>query len=83
MANKTSSTLSAKELVKQKLPDAFADDDGEWVYIRNKKEVTERCPHCGQSWTHKTIDLLGSMRLGSGNCEENAWKNTAKALGLM
>ena len=83
MMTKTKEMLTLEELVKQKFPDAFVEDDGQWVYIMNKKTVTEPCPHCGQDWTHKVIDfgLLGGS-LGSGNCAENAWKNTAESLGL-
>ena len=58
---------------KQRYPDAFADDDGERVYIRNMKLFTETCRCCGRSWTHKVIDW--THVLGSGNCESAAWED--------
>lgn len=81
MAKTPKEKLSPRELVLQRYPNAFVDDDGEWVRIENMKTVSENCPHCRQEWTHKVVDLLGT--LGAGNCAENAWKNAAKRLGLI
>ena len=70
--------LTPRELVLQKFPKAFVDDDGEWVRIENMKTITEICNHCGQKWTHDIVDLLGT--LGSGANAEAAWKNAAATL---
>ena len=74
-------TLMAEELVKQKYPDAFVDDDGDWVYVRVKKTVTGPCPHCGQQWSRKEIEH-GNV-LGSGGDSTRAWKSAAESLGLI
>ena len=80
--NATATQLSAEQLVKQKHPTAFVDDDGERVAILIKKTVTERCPHCDQDWTHQVTNLMvGSI--GRGGTDEYAWQNAAKNLGLM
>lgn len=73
--------IEPKALVQKMHPDAFANDDEGWVYIHNKQEVTEPCPHCGQTWKHKVIDFAAVF--GSGPTESAAWKDAAKALGLM
>lgn len=75
------SKLTPKELVQQKYPDAFVDDDGEWVYIRAPKTITEKCPTCGQDWTHKVTDYMNI--LGSAGNESSAWKSAARNLGLI
>jgi len=73
--------LTAQELVKQKYPNSFVDDDGDWVYIRVKKTVTENCPHCRQKWTHEITDY--NKTLGSSGSESRAWESAAKSLGLI
>ena len=63
-------------LFRKAYPNAFVDDDHQWVHIRNKKVVTEECPHCNRSWTHMVVDY--SQILGSGNCETAAWEDAAR-----
>ena len=71
----------AEELVKQKYPDAFVEDNGQWVYIMTLKTVIERCPTCKRDWTHKVVDHMNT--LGSGGSESYAWESAAKSLGLI
>jgi hypothetical protein len=73
--------LTARELVLGKYPDAFADDDGDWIYIRTKETVTKRCPTCGQDWTHKVTNFGNT--LGSAGNESLAWESAAQRLGLI
>ncbi len=73
--------LSAQERVKKKFPLAFVDDDGQWVYIRNKKEISGPCPTCGQMATIQRTDFQGT--LGSGNCAQSAWQDAADKLGVI
>lgn len=70
--------IPPEETVRKLYPNAFVDDDGEWVRIRNQKTVTEPCPHCKQSWTHMVTDY--SDTLGAGNSEAAAWKDAAKTV---
>lgn len=70
-----------EELVKQHYPLAFVEDDGDYVYIRVRRPVTETCPTCGQEWTHTVTDY--SRTLGSGGTAAYAWKNAAHNLGLI
>ena len=73
--------LSPRELVQKKYPNSFVDDDGDWVYIRVLKTITEKCRHCRQDWTHQVTDFFNI--LGSGGSELRAWENAAKNLGLI
>ena len=68
--------MTVEQLFRQEYPDAFVDDDREWVRIRNMREVTEVCPHCHQGWTHKVIDY--GHALGAGNCESAAWEDALR-----
>lgn len=70
-----------RELVQQKFPDAFVRDDGEWVYIKNLETITEKCPTCGQDWTHKVTYCRNN--LGSAGNESSAWESAARNLGLI
>ena len=79
----TTKLLTPEELVLEKYPNAFVDDNGEWVYIRNQKETTENCPHCGQKWTRLVIDYTVGGTLGAGGDKERAWDDTAKRFGLI
>ncbi len=78
----TSGTLIARELVIQKYQDAHVDDDGEWVRIRVRKNITEPCPHCGQPYTRSAPEFMQKC-LGSGGSAEVAWADAAKGLGLL
>lgn len=77
----TQSGLSAEKLVKQRHPTAYAEDDGEWVRIRERVTVTEDCPYCHQSWTHQVTAILVS--LGGGGDAIAAWEDAARHLDLM
>lgn len=70
-----------EELVKRQYPLAFAEDDGDYVYIRICRPVTEICPTCSQEWTRTAVDY--SRTLGSGGTAAYAWKNAARNLGLV
>lgn len=83
MSIKAEEKLTPEQLVKQKFPDAFVDDDGDWIYVRNKITVTGPCPDCGQKWIHKVTDFSSIGILGTGNCNYNAWQDAAKKLGLL
>jgi hypothetical protein len=72
---------TTQELVQQKYPTAFAEDDMERVRIRIKETVTEICPNCHQQWTHEVTNL--AVTLGSGGDESLAWKSAAQKLGLI
>ncbi|MEK7623794.1 MAG: hypothetical protein AAB408_03960 [Patescibacteria group bacterium] len=71
-----------KELVRERDPDAFVEDDGERVYIKTKKIVDDPCPTCRQKWSHKVVDLKRGA-LGSGGSAAAAWKSAAENLGLL
>ncbi len=73
--------LTPQELVQQKYPDSFVEDDGERVYIRTRKNITETCPYCQRNWTHKVVDY--SNTIGAGGSESRAWEDAAKSLGLI
>lgn len=79
MANKKP---TAKELVKEKYPTAFVDDDGDWVYIHITRLDESRCPHCNQTWRRQVIDYMHGP-LGSGGSTEYAWQKAAENLGLL
>lgn len=70
-----------QKLVLQKYPDAFVDDDGDWIYIRVTKTITEKCPTCRQDWVHKVTDYMNI--LGSAGNQQSAWEAAAKNLGLI
>jgi hypothetical protein len=72
---------TSQELVQQKYPDAFVDDDGQWIYIMVRKTITEECPTCGKNWTHKVVDHTNI--LGSAGNESSAWESAARNLGLI
>lgn len=71
-----------QNLVKRLHPEAFSYDDGEKVFILDQTIVTEKCPTCGQDWTHK-IDSINGKVLGSGGDSSQAWKSAAQNLGLV
>jgi hypothetical protein len=70
-----------EELVKQKYPAAFVDDDGSWIYIRVRKIVADKCPTCRQDRTDSVVDY--SNTLGSAGNESAAWKSAAQNVGLL
>ena len=73
---------SPEELVKRTYPTAYVDDDKDWIYIRYKETVTEKCPHCNrEGWTHEREAVSGS--LGSGGTISSAWEDAARSLGLL
>ena len=68
-----------KEAVLQMYPEAFAEDDGDSVYIMTRKIVTEKCPTCQQQRTQKVTDYrIGA--LGSGGTESYAWESAARSI---
>lgn len=71
---------TAQELVRRKYPSAFVEDTGDWVYIRLRETITEKCSRCGQDWTHEVVVPL--RYLGSGGSEGAAWKDALKRLAL-
>ena len=77
IVTETACRLNPKELVLKKHPSAYVDDDGEWVHIRVKKEVTGYCPHCGQNWTR--LETVYPDVIGGGGTEEAAWDDAAKS----
>lgn len=62
-------------------PTAFVDDDGDWVYIRTKRLVAGKCPHCHQPWKRQETDFEAT--LGSAGNATAAWEDAAKSLGLL
>jgi len=77
MTTNTVEHKTAEQIVKEKFPTAFVDDDGTFVSIRDKKLVSEACPHCGQRWDHMVVNQVS---LGSGGNADYAWKSAANAI---
>ncbi len=75
-------SLTARELVLRKYPNAFVYDDGELIRICLREKITETCPTCEQKWTHDKPEGL-SRRIGSAGSEPYAWKDAAEKLKLM
>lgn len=73
--------ISHRDLVREKYPGAYEHDDGEWIYIRVPRPITEPCPTCGQQRTYRVEAL--EPRLGSGGSPASAWRNAAEKLGLI
>ena len=72
---------TAEELVKQKYPGAYVWDDGDWVYIHIPDPITQKCPTCGQKWTHRVEGL--EPCIGSAGNSGAAWEDAAESLGLV
>lgn len=72
---------TAKELVQERCPTAFVEDDGESVRICTKRTVKSNCPNCQQPWERQVTDHMGV--LGRGGNETYAWEDAARSLGLL
>ena len=71
--------LTPRELVLQKYPTARVEDDGQSVDIIFTEKITDKCPHCGQDWTHYKFNPLKNPIGRAGN-EHAAWDDAAKSL---
>ena len=69
--------MDHRQLVLDKYPTAFAEDDGESVKIWTKRKATGRCGHCGQSMPTEVTDYQFGC-LGVGGTVEAAWKHAAE-----
>lgn len=69
-----------KELVREKHPTAFVDDDGDWIYIRIKR--TTICSECNGTGKCTFTDFTANA-LGAGGDESATWENAARKLGLI
>jgi hypothetical protein len=66
----------AEELVKRQFPNAYVDDDGEWVYIRPGTQEKRPCSECNIERT--TTSTLGAI--GSGGTASAAWLKAFEAI---
>jgi len=76
------SNKTACELVLEKYPTAFVDDDGEWIYIRIGETERINCGECSRPYTRNKPTRLCRAVGGAGN-NDAAWKDAAKNLSLM
>lgn len=63
---------SAQELVLEKFPNAFVDDDVDYVYIRLADFQEIKCS-CGHIHQHKVTNY--QKTLGSGGTAQSAWQS--------
>jgi len=60
-------------------PNAFAHDDGEWVYIYVAQEINEPCGTCKRAWKRRER-RTNKPAIGSGPMSSQAWESALRTL---